>query len=91
MKKMIAFAAIAVATVALAGTVSYNDLGDLAGQTESTSGGFWDTTGRSAISIERTASSSNASGFDSRTRTVDESESAIEITRTPFGLMLIYR
>ena len=89
MKKMISVAALAAATVVWAEAASYNDLGGLAGQTGATSDGFWDTTGRSAISIERTASSSNASGFDSFTCTFDESDSAINVVRTRFGMLLI--
>ena len=89
MKRLITFVILVAAAVALAETVSYNDLGDFAGQTEATSGGFWDTTGRGGIAVERTASEVGASGFDSRTRAVDVSDAAIDVTRTPFGLMLI--
>ncbi len=92
MKKVFfVFIVCATAAVVSASSATYNDLGELAGQTESTSGGFWDTTGRSAIVIERTASASNASGFDSRTRTSDESDTAISVRRMPKGMMLSFR
>ena len=92
MKKMFfVFIVCVTAVVVLASSATYNDLGELAGQTEATSGGFWDTTERSAIVIERTASVSSASGFDSRTSTSDESNTAISVRRTPKGMMLSFR
>lgn len=93
MKKKMFFAFIVCATTAVvvASSATYNDLGDLAGQTEATSGGFWDTTERSAIAIERTASVSSASGFDSRTKISSESNAAISVRRTPKGMTLSFR
>ena len=46
---------------------------------------------RSAIAVERTSSANAASGFDSRTRTSDESDAAINVRRRPFGLALRVR
>ena len=91
MKTFFAMAVAVVAVAALAESTTYNDLGDYAGQTESTSDGFWDTTARAAIAVERTASANTASGFDSRTRTSDESDAAINVRRRPFGLVFSIR
>ena len=91
MKTFFAMAVAVVAVVVLAESTTYNDLGTMAGQTEATSGGFWDTTARSAIAVERTASANAASGFDSRTRTSDESDAAINVRRRPFGLVFSIR
>ena len=91
MKAILSMIASAAVAVAIAESTTYNDLGDYAGQTESTSDGFWDTTARAAIAVERTASANTASGFDSRTRTSDESDATINVRRRPFGLVFSIR